>query len=140
MSHRCGPESNINEGVLHTLQRSRTGLVGWLFLFISISTFTGLFNALGHLCKKQQWYYFTHSRRVFIPFPKICPKVNLIGKLKFKLAFYDAQAQHVSHYTMRTTLWYPEYCFFFQRSYSLEGDTVKVFCPIDRVCNREALS
>ena len=36
-------------------------------------------------------------------FPKgICPKVNVIVRLGFELAYYDSAVQHFNHYTSRT--------------------------------------
>ena len=32
----------------------------------------------------------------------ICPKVNMIARMKFKLAYYDSTVQHFNHYTTRT--------------------------------------
>ena len=37
-------------------------------------------------------------------YPKgICPKVNIIARLKFKLAYFEAAVQHISPYTTETT-------------------------------------
>ena len=37
-------------------------------------------------------------------FPKcICPKVNIIARLEFELAYYNSAVQRFNHYTMRTT-------------------------------------
>ena len=34
-------------------------------------------------------------------FPKgTCPKVNIIVRLEFELAYYDSTVQHFNHYTM----------------------------------------
>ena len=39
----------------------------------------------------------------FIPFPKgICPKVNVIARLEFELAYYDSAVHRFNHYTTRT--------------------------------------
>ena len=32
----------------------------------------------------------------------ICPKVNVIARLEFKLAYYDAAFQRFNHYTTNT--------------------------------------
>ena len=38
--------------------------------------------------------------RKVIPFPKgVSPKVNVIARLEFELAYYDVTIQNVSHYT-----------------------------------------
>ena len=40
---------------------------------------------------------------MFIPFPRgICPKVNVIARLEFELAFYDFAVHHFNYYTTRT--------------------------------------
>ena len=40
--------------------------------------------------------------REFIPFPRIfCPKVNVIARLEFELAYYDSAVHRFNHYTRR---------------------------------------
>ena len=51
-----------------------------------------LFNALSILLE-QWWYYLTHSweDKGVHTFPKgICPKVDVIARLEFELAYYDS--------------------------------------------------
>ena len=52
-----------------------------------------LFNAKAILLEEHLWYYLTHSWEnmgVHI-FPKgICPKVNVIARLEYELAYYDS--------------------------------------------------
>ena len=59
---------------------------------------------LGYL-EEQWWYYLTHSwedKRVHT-FPKgICPKVNVIARLEYELAYYDSAVHRFNHYTTRT--------------------------------------
>ena len=55
--------------------------------------------------KKQKWYYLTHSweDKGFHTFPKgICPKVNVIARLEYELAYYDFAVHHFNYYTTRT--------------------------------------
>ena len=43
--------------------------------------------------------------RGFIPLPKgICPKVNVIARLEFKLDYFDSTGQRFNHYTTMTSL------------------------------------
>ena len=54
-----------------------------------------LFNANAILLEEQQWYYLTHSweDKGVHTFPKgICPKVNVIARLEYELAYYDSIA------------------------------------------------
>ena len=38
-------------------------------------------------------------------FPKgICPKVNVIARLEYELAYYDSAVHRFNHYTTRTSL------------------------------------
>ena len=53
----------------------------------------------------QQWYYLTHSweDKGVHTFPKsICPKVNVIARLEYELAYYDSALHRFNHYTTRT--------------------------------------
>ena len=46
----------------------------------------------------------------FHTFPKnICPKVNVIARLVFELAFYESAVQRFNRYTTRTSPLFPEY-------------------------------
>ena len=52
-----------------------------------------LFNAKAILREEQWWYYLTHSweDKGVHTFPKgICPKVNVIVRLEYELAYYDS--------------------------------------------------
>ena len=40
--------------------------------------------------------------RGFIPFPRVCLKVNVIAQLGYELAYYDSAVHRFNHYTMRT--------------------------------------
>ena len=77
-----------------------------VFLFNGISTLFRLFNAKAILLEEQQWYQLTHSweDKGAHNFPNgICPKVNVIARLEYELAYYDSAAQRFNHYTTRTT-------------------------------------
>ena len=78
----------------------------WLvFIFNGISTFCRLFNAKAILREEQQWYYLTHSweDKGVHTFPKgICPKVNVIVRLEYELAYYHSAVHRFNHYTMWT--------------------------------------
>ena len=85
------------------------GLVwfGLVSLFNGISTLFRLFNAKAILQEEQQWYYLTHSweDKGVHTFPKgICPKVNVIARLEYELAYYDSAVHRFNHYTTRTGL------------------------------------
>ena len=78
---------------------------GLVSLFNGISTFFSLFNAKTIPIEGQSWYYLTHSweNKGVHTFPKgICPKVNVIAWLEFKLAYYDSAVHRFNHYTTRT--------------------------------------
>ena len=64
-----------------------------------------LFNAKAILLEEQQWYYLTHSwedKRVHT-FPKgICPKVIVIARLEYELAYYNSAVHRFNHYTTWT--------------------------------------
>ena len=74
-------------------------------LFNGISTLFRLFNAKVIPLEEQWWYYLTHSwedKGVHI-FPKgICPKVNVIARLEYELAYYDSVVHRFNYYTTRT--------------------------------------
>ena len=64
----------------------------------------GLFNTKAILREEQQWWYLTHSweDKGVHTFPKgICPKLNVIAWLEFKLAYYDSADQCFNHYITR---------------------------------------
>ena len=64
-----------------------------------------LFNAKAILLEEQYWYYLTHSweDKGVHNFPNgICPKVNIIVQLEFKLAYYNPAVHRFNHYTTRT--------------------------------------
>ena len=51
------------------------------------------------------WCYLIHSweDKEVHTFPKgICPKINIIARLEFKLAYYDSAVHHFNYYTTRT--------------------------------------
>ena len=57
------------------------------------------------LLEEQLWDYLTHSweDKGVHTFPKgICPKVNVIARLKYELAYYDSAVHRFNHYTTRT--------------------------------------
>ena len=75
----------------------------WLFLFNGISTLFRLFNAKAILLEEQ--CYLTHSweDKGVHTFPKgICPKVNVIARLEYELAYYDSAVHRFNNYTTRT--------------------------------------
>ena len=43
-------------------------------------------------------YHIAGGIRGYIPFPKVCPKMNVITRLEFELAYLEAEVQNVSHY------------------------------------------
>ena len=54
---------------------------------------------------KPFFYYLTHiwEDKGVHTFPKgICPKVNVIARLEYELAYYDSAVHHFNHYTTRT--------------------------------------
>ena len=93
-------------------------------LFNGISTLSRLFNAKAILLEEQEWYYLTHSweDKGVHTFPKgICPKVNIIARLAYELAYYDSAVQLVNHYTTRRNPHPPTHlniCFLLSVSYS----------------------
>ena len=51
------------------------------------------------------FYYLTHrwEDKGVHTFPKgICPKVNVIARLEYELAYYDSAVHRFNHYTNRT--------------------------------------
>ena len=78
---------------------------GLVSLFNGISTFVGFFNAKAILLEEQLCYHLTHSweDKGVHTFPKgICPKVNVITRLEYELAYYDSAVHCFNHYTTRT--------------------------------------
>ena len=74
----------------------------------------GLFNAeyirLG--------YYVTHSLedKGFCIFHKvICPKVNVVARPDFDLAYYDSTDQRFNHYTTRTPAYVVEWRYYYNK-------------------------
>ena len=75
-----------------------------------------LFNAQSILLEDRQWYYLIHSwddKEVQAFAEATCPKVNLIARLEFELAYYDSAVQRFNHYTTKTPprsiVEYPQY-------------------------------
>ena len=78
---------------------------GLVSLFNGISTLFRLFNAKAIHLEEQQWYNLTHNweDKGVHTFPKgICPKVNVIARLEYELAYYDSAVHRFNHYTTRT--------------------------------------
>ena len=76
----------------------------WLLCLMAYQPFR-LFNAKAILLEEQLWYYLTHSweDKGVHTFPKvICPKVNVIARLEYELAYYDSAVYRFNHYTTRT--------------------------------------
>ena len=74
-------------------------------LFDDISTFVGYLIAKSILQEAQQWYYLTHSweDKGVHTFPHgIRPKVNVIARLEFDLAYYDSAVHCFNYYITRT--------------------------------------
>ena len=72
-------------------------------LFNGISTFVGYLKPL--LLEELWCYYLTHSwkDKGVHTFPKgIYPKMNIIARLEYELAYYDSAVQRFNHYTTRT--------------------------------------
>ena len=83
----------------------------WFLWINGISTPCRLFNAKAILLEEQYWYYLTHSweDKGVHTFPKgICPKVNVIARLEYELAYYDSAVHRFNHYTTRTPPVYSE--------------------------------
>ena len=78
---------------------------GLVSLFNGISTLFRLFNAKAILLEEQLWYYLTHSwedKGVHTLPKRICPKVNVIARQEYELAYYDSAVHRFNHYTTRT--------------------------------------
>ena len=66
--------------------------------------FLGYFNAKAIFLEEQYWYYLTHiwEDKGVHTFPKgICPKVNVIARLKYELAYFDSADHRFKHYTTK---------------------------------------
>ena len=64
-----------------------------------------LFHAKTILLEEQKWYYLTRKweDKGVHAFPNgICPKVNVIARLVYELAYYDSAVHRFNHYTTRT--------------------------------------
>ena len=76
----------------------------WLLCLMAYQPFR-LFNAKAILLEEHLWYYLTHSwedKGVHTFLKGICPKVNVIARLEYELAYYDSTAHRFNHYTTRT--------------------------------------
>ena len=90
---------------IRILSGRQFGIFGF-FVFNGISTFVGLFNAEAILFEEQWSYYLTHSLEdegVHTFLKGICPKVNVIERLEYELAYYDSVVHRFNHYTTRIT-------------------------------------
>ena len=57
----------------------------------------GLFDAKSIFLEGQWWYYLTHNwedKKIHTFLKDICPKVNVIARLEFELAYYNSTVQH----------------------------------------------
>ena len=71
-------------------------MVYW-FLFLWQINRRGLFNAKAILVEHQHWYYLTLIWEVHA-FPQcINTKMNVIARLGFELAYFEAPVQYISH-------------------------------------------
>ena len=69
--------------------------------------FCGLLNAKAILHEEQLWYNLTHSwedKGVHTFTKGICPKVNVIARLEYELAYNDSAVHRFNHYTTRTPI------------------------------------
>ena len=81
---------------------SNTFPFGLVSFFNGISTFVGYSMPKPSLEKNISDVSVTYSWEdlTFLTFPKgICPKVNVIARLEFELAYYDSAVQRFNHYT-----------------------------------------
>ena len=89
--------------MLYKMLRAQKFNSQWVLWF---GFFRGLFYAKAILLEEQQWYYLTHSweDKLVHTFPKgICPKVNVIARLEYELAYYDSAVHRLYHCITRTT-------------------------------------
>ena len=59
----------------------------------------GLFNAENIILEEHKWYKLTRcyiDKRVHASRKDICPKANIIMRLKFEPAYYNVAVQHVN--------------------------------------------
>ena len=85
------------------LQKGRIS-IDLVSLFNGISTFVGYLMPKAILLEEHLWYYLTRSweGKVVKTFHKsICPKVNLIARLEFELAYYESVVHRFNHYSQR---------------------------------------
>ena len=64
-----------------------------------------LFDVKAILQEEQSWYYLIYrwEDKGVHTFPKgICPKVNVIARLEYELAYYDSTVHRFNHYTTRS--------------------------------------
>ena len=77
-----------------------------LFSFVSwYINLCRLFNAKAILWEEKYWYNWTYSwedKGVHTFSKDICPKVNVIARPEFELAYNDSAVHCFNHYTMRT--------------------------------------
>ena len=82
-------------------KRKFKSLQGRFLLFFNewLIHLLGLFNAKSisfFFFEGQQWYYLTHrweNKGVHTFTKGICPKMNVIARLEFELAYYDSAVQ-----------------------------------------------
>ena len=73
-----------------------------------VSSLNGILTSVGYLMPKPfslKWYYLIHSSEdMWVhTFPEgICPKVNVIARLEYELAYYDSAVHRFNNYTTRT--------------------------------------
>ena len=88
-----------------SLQVSKTLLRFGFFLCLMAYQLCRLFNAKAIPLEEQEWYSLTHSweDKGVHTFPRgICPKVNVIVRLEYELAYYHSAVHRFNHYTTRT--------------------------------------
>ena len=81
---------------------------GLVSLFNGISTFVGYLmpNLFSKKNSSGTIQPIAGKEKGVHTFPKgICPKVNVIARLEYELAYYDSAVHHFNHYTTRTTLY-----------------------------------
>ena len=89
----------------------------FIYNYIRFFTFSSFYNIYIHECMNIFIYNIYVSLRflpfynIYIPFPKgICPKVNVIARLEYELAYYDSAvhrfiflSNRINHMIIRTT-------------------------------------
>ena len=81
----------------------------FVFFLMAYQLFLGYLMPKPLLREEQQWYYLTHSweDKGVHTFPKgICPKVNVVARLEYELAYYDSAVHRFNHYPTRTPLFH----------------------------------